>query len=127
MRFATRWGILLVFALLSTRIAPGFGILNNWYSFFWALFIGGLNATIRPIMLAAHSKCGWVLIFIAAAVLNFVLYWITFLGAFSWLGLTVATLGGALLAALIETIASGICNHFIGFKGPGGKINEEDL
>lgn len=126
MKVVTRWGILFVFALLSIRIGSGFSVTTYWYSFSWALLIGALNALIRPILLGLNARCTWFQITIMAIVLNLLLYSVTFLGGFTWLGLTVSTYGGALVAGGVETVASVISNHFIGFKGPGGGIDEVD-
>ena len=126
MKYVSRWGILFVFALLSIRIGPSFSIMNQFYSFFWGLFIGALNALIRPILLETNAKCSWPQITLIAVLLNLLLYSVTFWGGFTWLGLTVSTYGGALIAAGVEMVASTIANHFIGFKGPGGGIDEVD-
>lgn len=116
MTYAARFGILFVMALLGSRISAGINIDNHWYSFFWSAFVALLNAGIRSVFRIFAWRVTWGAISIWAIVLNLFLYWLLFMGAASWLGITANTFGSALLAGAITTISSIICNHFIGFK-----------
>ncbi len=100
------------------RASRGIIIEDHWYSFFWALFVGGLNASIRAVLVVKQWKCTWAIIVIWAVILNVILFWILYAGGVRWLGITANTFGSALLSAAIVSAVSAICNHFIGFKGP---------
>ncbi|GEM_PF-3132319 len=118
MTFAARFGILFVLTLIAMRASRGVIIEEHWYSFFWALFVGFLNASIRAVFIVKEWRCTWSRMVIVAIVLNIILFWILYLGGLRWLGITANVFGSALLAAVIVAAGSSICNHFIGFKGP---------
>lgn len=113
MRYASRFGIIFVFTLFSVRMSPSIIVENHWYYFFWALFVAMLNAAIRSVLKAQNASPTWTKIIIFASALNLLLYTLVYFGATSWLGLTTSTYGSALLAALVVTVVSSICNHFI--------------
>lgn len=116
MRYAVRFGIIFIMALFAARVSPGILIGEHWYFFFWCLFVAALNAFIRNVIVGTNTKVTWLKVIISAAILNFILYSLVAMGATTWLTLSVTTFGAAMLGALVVTITSAICNHFIGIR-----------
>ncbi|MCH9633907.1 MAG: hypothetical protein S4CHLAM7_06410 [Chlamydiae bacterium] len=116
MTYAARLGILFVFILFASRVSPGILIENHWYSFFWSLGVAAINAIIRTVFVVNQWKSSWILMGFWAVVINVILFWILSLGALSWLGITTNSFSSVILAIIIVSIVSTICNHFIGFK-----------
>ena len=115
-KYTARLGIIFVFALFASKVTPGFIADNQWYLLTFCLIIGLINALDRSVLIGAHLRLSWFVVGSSTFILNIFLYWLVFLGAFSWLDVSVTSFGSAFLSAVIVTIASALCNHFMGFK-----------
>lgn len=116
MKYAARLGIIFVAALLASKVTPGFTADNEWYLISFCLIVGLINGLIRSVLQGSNLPLSWALIGVCAFALNIFLYWLTLIGAFSWLGISISTFGSALMSAAIVGIASALTNHFMGFK-----------
>lgn len=115
-KYAARLGIIFVFALFASKVTPGFMADDQWYLLTFCLIIGLINALDRSVIIGAHLRLSWFVVGSSTFILNIFLYWLVFIGGFSWLGISVTSFGSAFMAAVIVTIVSALCNHFMGFK-----------
>lgn len=116
MSYIARLGIIFVGVLFANRISPGVQVFNHWYVFFWAFLVAGVNAYIRTFCDNLSWKRTWGLMAIFSLAINIFAYWLVFLGVFTWMGYNIMGFGSAFFAAIIVSVVSTVCNHFIGIN-----------
>lgn len=116
MKYVARLGIIFVAVIFAGKVIPAFSVDNQWYEFVMAFIIGGFNALIRTLIEVKGKLLTWKRVAMNALILNIIFYILIYIGAFSWLGVGLSTVGGIVVAVLIVATVSTICNHFKGFK-----------
>lgn len=116
MKYAARLGIVFIAVIFAGKVTAGIDIENQWYEFFLAIIFGACNGLIRTVIELNNWKLSWSHVAIFAFFVNFFLYILVYLGFFAWLGVTIFSFGGVILATIIVTIVSALVNHFKGFK-----------
>lgn len=115
-KYVARLGIIFVAVIFAGKVIPAFSVDNQWYEFVMAFIIGGFNALIRTLIEVKGKLLTWKRVAMNALILNIIFYILIYIGAFSWLGVGLSTVGGIVVAVLIVATVSTICNHFKGFK-----------
>lgn len=116
MKYMARVGIVFVAVIFAGKVTPSSAVENQWYEFFLALFFGGLNALVKPIIEINNWQLSWSHVCFSVIILNFFLYILVYVNLFSWLGVTLSSFGGVILSTIIVSIVSILANHFTGFK-----------
>ena len=103
-----RWLLCIAALLLTTRIIPGFE-LAVWAAILGSVFLGGINAAIRPLLLLPRLF-GLRNLIIATVAVNGIMMWVT---TKTIIGFVINGLAWGLLTVLLFSLFSIIISYFI--------------
>ncbi|MEN6389626.1 MAG: phage holin family protein [Syntrophomonas sp.] len=105
-----RW-VLNILALILTALLLGSNFeLTVWAAIVGSVFLGVVNAFIRPILIGLTLPLNIVTLGLFTFVINGFLLWIT---SVTVRGFDIAGFGWAILAAIVMSIISGVISFFI--------------
>jgi putative membrane protein len=110
MRFLLHWIVIAIALAISARLVPGIAVSSTGVLLISALVLGLVNAVVRPIM---------VVLTLPITVLTLGLFYLVVngiaLGIAAWLvpGFAVASLGSAIVGALIVSVISFLLSRLL--------------
>ncbi len=110
MTIIAKWFISALALLAAAYLIPGISVSSFYIALIVALFLGIVNAVIRPILVILTLPINIVTLGLFIFVINGFLFWFlsTFIAGFEVVGLGVAILG-----ALVVSVFSYLRNRFI--------------
>lgn len=104
-----RWGLNILAIILTAAILPGFK-LTIWAAIVGSLFLGIINAVIRPLLLILTLPLNIFSLGLFTFIINAFMLWIT---SATIRGFDIQGFGWAILAAILLSIISFIISYFI--------------
>jgi putative membrane protein len=110
MRFITRILITALALILVTKVVPGIEVAGVYPALVAALFLGIMNAIVRPILVILTLPVTILTLGIFIFVINAILF--LFVASFVD-GFTVESFGSALIGSILVSIISSLLNKFV--------------
>lgn len=104
-----RWLLNILAIILTAALLPGFDV-TVWGAIVGSIFLGVINAIIRPILLVLTLPLNIMTLGLFTLVINGFMLWLT---AVTIRGFTLTGFGWAILTALILSIISFLLSYFI--------------
>jgi len=107
--WALRWAISILAIILTAALIPGFR-LTLWAAIVGSLFLGVINAFIRPLLLLVTLPFNLLTLGLFTLVINGFMLWVT---AATIKGFDIDGFGWAILSAIILSLISAAGSYFI--------------
>ncbi|NLT20228.1 MAG: phage holin family protein [Syntrophomonadaceae bacterium] len=104
-----RWGFNILALVLTAALLPGFK-LTIWAAVVGSIFLGIINAVIRPLLIILTLPLNLVTLGLFTFVINGFMLWIT---SVTIRGFQIDNFGWAILSALVLSIMSFLISFFI--------------
>ncbi|HWP95374.1 MAG TPA: phage holin family protein [Syntrophomonadaceae bacterium] len=105
-----RWLLNILAILLTAAIAPHFAINGWWAAVVGSVFLGIINAVIRPLVIVLTLPLNVLTLGLFTFVINGFMLWITSITVRNF---DIDGFGWAIIAAFILTILSGVISFFV--------------
>jgi len=104
-----RWLLNIVAIFITAYLIPGFE-LTFWGAIVGSVFLGIINAIIRPVLIILTLPLNIVTLGLFTLVINGFMLWLT---AITVKGFDISGFGAAILSALVLTIVSFLLSYFV--------------